>query len=527
MDSPIAHGRCVVRSKLILSWLAGSSLVVAAAVIYGAIVMYGVGPVNTEKMLNISVSIKSIGHVRTDPVGDSVWGSQVGSGFLVSKARCEVWTNQHVVKDAALVEVFPRGWARTNGISAEVVNASPRYDIAILRMDHCESIPAEAQLADSSLLRQGDEAYAVGMPLGLSPDSITRGIVSHTERYVEDPFSYIQTDATIGPGSSGGALFNRYGRVVGINSGIANSANGILMGVSYSIPINTAQTIADQLRIGDPKWGFAGFEENLAELNGQQAKIFGVPGNMRAVSLTREPDLGPAAEKMHERDVIYRVNGTGIKGVGHIKAMIGSFMPGDTLVLDVTREGQQKSIELTLENGWQPDSLSLAEQYSGYLGMTLEMWGEDSALSKSFATPVIARVHGLGPAHRSRISSSQHNFVHFGGMAMRRVFDVRTITGIVFEGHYHSVDSVEAVNHLARHAFERSGPLLLEVQHWRRSRPQQLNSELEYNKTAYYQVHPTLFQGLESAFEVGQKSADTELMHLAMLNTEVEIDIDH
>lgn len=512
-----------MRSKLIISWLAGSSLVVAAAVIYGAIVMYGVGRVNTEKMLNSSVSIKSIGHVKTDPVGDSVWGSQVGSGFLVSKANCEVWTNHHVVKDAALVEVFPRGWPRSSGIHAEIINASPRYDIAILKMDHCDSIHSEAQLSDSSMLRAGDEAYAVGNPLGLNPDSISRGIVSHTERYVEDPFSYIQTDATIGPGSSGGALFNRYGRVIGINSGIANSANGILMGVSYSIPINTAETIAVQLRIGDPQWGFAGFEESLAELNGQQAKIFGVPGNLRAVSLTKKPELGPAADKMLPRDVIYRVNGHGVKGISHVKAVIGAHMPGDTLVLDVTRNGQQKSIELVLENGWQPSSLSMAEKYTGYLGMTLEMWGKDSALTQTFTTPIITRVQGLGPAHRSRISSSQHNFVRFGGMAMRRVFDVRTVTGIVFEGQFHSVDSVEAVEKLAEHAYQKAGPLLLEVQHWRRSNPQQINSELKYNNTAYYRLYPSLFQGLGDSFEVGHRNANTELMHLAMLSAEVKL----
>ncbi|MCP4274827.1 MAG: trypsin-like serine protease [Gammaproteobacteria bacterium] len=510
-----------MRSKRILPWLTGFSLVIAAAVIYLSTVMYDYGSVNTDGMLNISVSIKSIGNVRTDSVGDSVWGSQVGSGFLVSKARCEVWTNHHVVKDAALVEVFPRGWALSNGIPAIVLNASPRYDIAILKLDHCDSILGEAHLADSSQLKQGDEAYAVGNPLGLNPDSISRGIVSHTERYVEDPFSYIQTDATIGPGSSGGALFNRRGEVVGINSGIANSANGILMGVSYSIPINMAQRIAKQLRAGNPKWGFAGFESNLAELTQEQAKIFGVPDNLSAVSLTRKPESGPAAEVMSARDVIYRVNGQSTQGVGHLKAKIGALLPGERLVLDVTRDGEQKTIELVLENGWHPQSLSMAEQYSGYLGMTLEMWGEDAAVNQSFDTPIITRVQGLGPAHRSRISSSQHNFIRFGGMAMRRVFDVRTISGVVFEGQYHSVASVEAVNKLAKSAFDKSSALLLEIQYWKRSYPQQINSELKYTATAYYRLQPSLYQGFSEAMEVGQRSPDTELMRLAMVNMNV------
>ncbi len=197
-------------------------------------------------------------------------------------------------------------------------------------------------------------------------------------------------------------------------------------------------------------------------------------------------------------------------------------MPGETLVLDVTRNGQQKIIELTLENGWHPKSLSMAEKYSGYLGMTLEMWGEDAAINQSFETPVITRVQGLGPAHKSRISSSQHNFVRFGGMAMRRVFDVRTITGVVLEGQYHSVASVEAVNQLAKRAFEKSSALLLEIQYWKRRQPQQLNSELQYAMTAYYHLYPSLYRGFSGRLEVGQRSPDTELMRLAMVNSQAE-----
>ena len=86
--------------------------------------------VDTDAMLDVSVSIKTISHVRIDKVGDSVWESGSGSGFLVSANDCEIWTNHHVIADAAVIEVFPRGWNRASGIPAKVVNSTPRSDVS-------------------------------------------------------------------------------------------------------------------------------------------------------------------------------------------------------------------------------------------------------------------------------------------------------------------------------------------------------------------------------------------------------------
>ncbi len=125
--------------------------------------------VDSDAMLDVSVSIKTISHVRIDKVGDSVWESGSGSGYLVSAKNCEIWTNHHVIADAAVIEVFPRGWNRASGIPAQVVNSTPRSDVAVLRMKQCEGIP-EARLGDSSQMAAGDETYAVGNPLGRNPD---------------------------------------------------------------------------------------------------------------------------------------------------------------------------------------------------------------------------------------------------------------------------------------------------------------------------------------------------------------------
>ena len=89
--------------------------------------------VDIESMLDASVSVRTTSHVTIDKFGDSVWDVNNGSGFLVSTANCEVWTNHHVVAGAALIEVFPRGWNRTEGIKARLVNSTPRSDVAPTR----------------------------------------------------------------------------------------------------------------------------------------------------------------------------------------------------------------------------------------------------------------------------------------------------------------------------------------------------------------------------------------------------------
>ena len=158
--------------------------------------------IDTESMLDVSVSIRTMSHVTVDKFGDSVWEINNGSGFLVSTRNCEVWTNQHVIADAAMIEVYPRGWRGATGIPARVINATPRHDIAILELERCDGVP-QAVLGNSDELRAGDESFAVGNPLGRNPDSISRGIISHTRRLRDGGTPCLQTDAAINPGSSG------------------------------------------------------------------------------------------------------------------------------------------------------------------------------------------------------------------------------------------------------------------------------------------------------------------------------------
>ena len=352
--------------------------------------------VDTAAMLDVSVSIKTISHVRIDKVGDSVWDSGSGSGYLVSSKDCEVWTNHHVIADAAVIEVFPRGWTRASGISARVVNSTPRSDVAVLRMENCQGIP-EARLGDSSQMAAGDETYAVGNPLGRNPDSISRGIISHTERFATGLTPYLQTDAAINPGNSGGALFNRAGEVIGMNTAIASTKNGANVGIGYAVPINLVKKVAVELHNGPPSWGDAGLNAIVSSLSPDEAEIFTVPDGLAAIIVTKDPTEGPSAGKLKVHDVIYKINDVGVTAADQAMRTIATHDKGDTIVFEVMRNGETHAVDITLAEGWKADEEQVAEFYEGHLGMTLEMWTDKEAERGSFDSPVIAKVQSLGP----------------------------------------------------------------------------------------------------------------------------------
>ncbi|MDH3451950.1 MAG: trypsin-like peptidase domain-containing protein [Gammaproteobacteria bacterium] len=446
--------------------------------------------VNTDRMLDVSVSIRTISHVTIDRYGDSVWSPGSGSGLMVSAVDCEVWTNHHVIENAAVIEVLPRGWEAAHGIPARVVNSSPRTDVAILRMAHCDGIP-EAKLGDSSGVRQGDEVYAVGNPLGSNPDSISRGIISHLERYLTGPTGYLQTDATINPGNSGGALFDHNGEVIGISTAIATNQQGSNTGIGYAIPINRVRSVIAQLRLGPPSWGDAGIGDIIAGLTAEEAEIFQVPVGYGAVNITETPQQGPSSGKLFARDVIYRINNVAVTSPGQVKRTIGGYAAGEVVTFDLVRGGKTVSVDIKLSEGWEDAKTHQADDYSGLLGMELEMWNEaEDPEQAQFKAPIIRRIHSKGPAHRGYIVSTQRAMGSTGGFIMPYLLSVSSVTGVVIDGAYSPVGTIEALNELARSAYQIGSPLLLEIETWRRN-PQNLHAPLAHITTAFYRVMPS------------------------------------
>lgn len=447
-------------------------------------------PVDTEAMLDVSVSIRTISHVSIDKYGDSVWAPGTGSGFLVSSRTCEVWTNHHVINNAAVIEVFPRGWEKAHGIIATVVNSTPHTDIAILQMESCEGLPA-ARIGNSQLASVGDETYVVGNPFGSNPDSISRGIISHTSRYLSGPAAYFQTDAAVNPGNSGGALFNRDGAVVGLTTAIAATSSGSNVGIGYALPINKVLDKIAALRTGPPSWGDAGINDIIAGLTADEAAIFHVPDGHGAVNITRSPETGPSAGKLLARDIIYKIDEEAVLSTAQVKRIIGSRNPDDIIDFYLIREGENKIVSVTLADGWssiqKPEDK--AQDYSGLLGMKVEMWSKEDGERGQFTTPVITQVYGLGPAHLSYITSSQST-VGVRGQAMIPVqISVNTVTGVVIEGEYNPVADIPTLEQLASEAYDNELPILLEIESWFRD-PTNFYSSLEYTTTAFHKIQP-------------------------------------
>jgi len=445
--------------------------------------------VDTERMLDASVSIRTTSYVTIDKFGDSVWDINNGSGFLVSNSTCEVWTNHHVIAGAALVEVFPRGWNQTTGIPAKVVNSTPRSDIAILRLEHCEGLQ-QVELGDSDHLRPGDEVYAVGNPLGRNPDSISRGIISHTHRFRSGDMPYLQTDAAINPGNSGGALFDRDGRVVGISTAIDSTRYAANVGIGYAVPINRVMQAVADLRRGPPSWGDAGITDIVATLSPDEAEVFEVPGRRGALVVTRTPDEGPSAGVLQQHDVIYGINDAEIEDARQAVRAIGHYRAGDTLKLDLIRAGRQQSVDIVLGEGWQADAEPMPDKYEGYLGMTVEMWGDKDGDRGQFKRPVITKVHSLGPAHKARISSSQNSIAMNGPFVVPYLLDVKTVTGLAYEGQFHEIDDVEDLDAYAARAYREGKPLLLEIEIWARDNPLNSADRLKLENTAFFKLMP-------------------------------------
>ncbi len=469
-------------------------IVLTLSVLVGASVLagYKLGrphQVSTERMLDSSVSIKTISHVQIDRHGDSVWEPAFGSGFLVSTSPCEVWTNHHVVKDAALIRVSPRGAEVGTGVPARILHATPHPDIAVLRLERCKGIRV-ATLADSDRVKVGMEAYAVGNPLGNNPDSISRGIVSHTARHVGTN-TYLQTDASINPGNSGGALFNRQGQVIGMNVSLMSSKqSGGHAGIGYAIPVNRLKSAVERLRGHTPGWGTAGIAHITSNLSAAEAAVFKVPNRRSAIILTDSPEGEPGAGRLNAHDIIYRVDGQPVNDVEHLQRIFANNEPGTEVAVDLIRDGNRLRTTLKLKNGYERQAPPGPQPYDGLLGMTLEMWSGRTGDTGRFTSPVITQVQSLGPAHLAEISSSQHSMGVSGGKLIEFLLDVKTITGVVLDGTYHPAADVASVHGFAAEAHARSVPLLLEIEHWARQDPRNARTELVHRKTAFFKIEP-------------------------------------
>ncbi len=269
-----------------------------------------------------------------------------GSGFLVSPDGY-ILTNNHVVVDATKVEVSLMDGTR---LTAEIVGTDPNIDLALLKIDAKGRSLQSLPLGDSDRLRPGQWVIAIGNPFELS-ETVTVGVVSAKDRQVPigetdaGLVSFLQTDAAINFGNSGGPLLDGSGRVVGINTAINRS--GMAEGIGFALPINMARSAMEQLRAtGKVRRGFIGI--SMTDINDAMREYMKLP-DKNGVYVQSVNDPGPAfVAGLQPSDVIRRVGGEAVRNGRDLLARVASRKPGDKIDLEVLRGGKTLAFTLTL-----------------------------------------------------------------------------------------------------------------------------------------------------------------------------------
>lgn len=263
----------------------------------------------------------------------------LGSGFILWSDGYIV-TNHHVVKNAK--EIVVRLSDRRQ-FPAELVGSDERSDLALLKIDATD-LPA-VKLADVKKSRVGDWVLAIGSPFGFDY-TVTAGIISakgrnlETEQYV--PF--IQTDAAVNPGNSGGPLFNLKGEVIGVNSQIY-SQNGGFQGVAFAIPIDVAAKVAKSLKeTGSVRRGWLGIV--MQEVDRKLAASFGMDKPGGALLARVLPDSPAQQSGLKAGDIIVKFNDTEIATSRTLKPLVGDVTPGETVTLEVLRDGRRVTVKV-------------------------------------------------------------------------------------------------------------------------------------------------------------------------------------
>ncbi|HEY7434071.1 MAG TPA: Do family serine endopeptidase, partial [Methylomirabilota bacterium] len=299
---------------------------------------------------------------RRTPRGE---GQAAGSGVVVDP-RGYIVTNNHVVENATEIEVRLSDGRR---FKAALVGRDGRTDLAVLKIENLTGPLPVADLGDSDRLRVGQWAIAIGNPFGLDR-TVTMGIISATGRThvgVAAYEAFIQTDASINPGNSGGPLLNLDGRVVGINTAIVSSGQGI----GFAIPINLARDIMIQLIArGKVVRGWLGVA--IQDLSPELAAGFGVKEDAGVLVADVMKDGPAAAAGLRPGDVIVEFGGSAIKDVPDLQKRVAAVEPGRVAPVTVMRE--KRTVTLSVKIGEQPtdDAAEAADAGDQILGLTVE-----------------------------------------------------------------------------------------------------------------------------------------------------------
>ena len=267
-----------------------------------------------------------------------------GSGVIVDGIQGYIITNHHVIEKAKEIKVFLKDGGE---YLAELIGSDPGTDIAVLKINLSKTI-SQMPLGDSSLLRVGDFALAIGAPFGLS-QTVTSGIISALGRPQMSSDGYgdfIQTDAAINPGNSGGALVDLRGQLIGINSAIYTRSGGNI-GIGFAIPVNTVKNIMHQIiEFGSVKRGLLGVI--ISDINKDIAEQLGLEVEKGALIQEVSPNSAAEEAGLLVGDVITKINGEKTETSNDLRNAIGLKRSGESVELIILRDNKEMTVSATL-----------------------------------------------------------------------------------------------------------------------------------------------------------------------------------
>lgn len=270
-----------------------------------------------------------------------------GSGVIINASKGYVVTNNHVIDKADKITVKLDDGRE---FKAKLVGADPMSDVALIQIENPKNL-TEIKIADSDKLRVGDFTVAIGNPFGLG-QTVTSGIVSALGRSTgnidEGYESYIQTDAAVNRGNSGGPLINLQGELIGINTAIISPSGGNA-GIAFAIPSNMANNLVQQIiEFGEVKRGLLGIKGG--ELNADLAQAFDVNAQQGAFVSEVIADSAAAKAGLKAGDVITALNGQKIRSFAELRAKVATTGAGKEIELTYLRDGKEGTVKVTLQS---------------------------------------------------------------------------------------------------------------------------------------------------------------------------------
>ncbi|RYU70005.1 Do family serine endopeptidase [Aliivibrio finisterrensis] len=337
----------------------------------------------------------------------------LGSGVIVDAKKGYIVTNHHVINSAKEILVQLHDGRE---YTAELIGSDEMSDIALLKLEEAKNL-TQIQLADSDNLRVGDFSVAIGNPFGLG-QTVTSGIVSALGRSglnLDNFENFIQTDAAINSGNSGGALVNLNGELIGINTAILGP-NGGNVGIGFAIPSNMVRNLSEQiLEFGHVKRGILGVQGG--ELTAELAEAFDYDTNHGAFVSQVIPESAADKAGIKAGDILISINGKKIQTFGELRAKVATLGAGKKVTLGLIRDGKEKTVTATLKEAEQVKAKA-EKLHDGLKGAELENTSHSDPVKgvkiSSIQKGSMAQRYGLQKGdiiigiNRSRVTNLQH-----------------------------------------------------------------------------------------------------------------------